>query len=441
MEIRYRKPINTDGLSLKRVAAYARVSAEKEMADHSLVQQISYYNDYISKHAGWIFAGIYAEEGVSGTKDTRPEFVRLLNDCRTGKIDLVITKSITRFARNTVTLLDTIRELKELGVDVYFEKENMHSISPDGELMLTLLAMYAEEESRSASENKRWQIRRDFEQGKPTYCRPYGYRMVDHRLEIEPQEADVIRRIFSDYLSGKGTTLIAKELNADAVPSRFGKWRPSSVYYILRNPCYAGNLLLQKYHIPDFRSKKKVVNNGQWRQYLVEGAHEAIIDKAVFEQVQAEIEHRHSDYLYTNPATVHLFQGLIVCGCCKAHYNWTKAPTSTGRIPVWQCSTFQHMGKHYCQSKRIRESILIDKAREALELPEDAEITRELLLDRITAIESAADHQLRFFLKSGQVKILTWNNPSRKQSWTPEMKQKARERTLAQWKEAKHVDA
>ena len=175
MQIKEISATKLPDIGIKRVAAYARVSSDKEAAIHSLSSQISYYNEYISNHVGWEFAGVYADEGITGTKDNRPEFMRLLEDCRKGKIDLVITKSITRFARNTVVLLDTIRELKLLEIDVFFEKENMHSISKNGELMLTLLAMYAEEESRSASENQKWRIQKMFEQGRPNTGRMLGY--------------------------------------------------------------------------------------------------------------------------------------------------------------------------------------------------------------------------------------------------------------------------
>ena len=200
MQIKEINATKLPDIGIKRVAAYARVSSDKDAAVHSLSSQISYYNEYISNHVGWEFVGVYADEGITGTKDNRPEFVRMLEDCRKGKIDLVITKSITRFARNTVVLLDTIRELKLLEIDVFFEKENMHSISKNGELMLTLLAMYAEEESRSASENQKWRIRKMFEEGRPNTGRMLGYYLKDGQLTIIPEEAEVVRMIFKDYL-------------------------------------------------------------------------------------------------------------------------------------------------------------------------------------------------------------------------------------------------
>ena len=196
---------------------------------------------------GWEFAGVYADEGVSGTKESRPEFQRLLADCRAGKIDLVITKSITRFARNTVTLLNAIRELKLLDIDVYFEKENLHSLSGAGELMLTLLAMYAEEEAWSASENQKWRVQKMFAEGRPNTGRMLGYRLRNGRLKIIPEEAEIVREIFQWYLDGMGANKIARQLNAQKVASFYGgKWSQSAVQKLLRNEKYCGDMLLQK---------------------------------------------------------------------------------------------------------------------------------------------------------------------------------------------------
>lgn len=443
MEIRHIEPSKLTDLKLQRVAAYARVSSDKDTAEHSLAQQISYYNEYISGFPGWIFAGVYADEGVSGTKDARPEFQRMLVDCRAGKIDLIITKSITRFARNTVTLLEAIRELKSLGIDVIFEKENLHSISPDGELLLTLLAQYAEEEARSASENKRWQIRRDFETGRPTYVRLYGYKWVDGKLEVIPEEAAIIRRIFAEYLAGSGIQAIANELNRDNIPSFRTVWRRTVIYEILRNEKYVGDLLLQKWHTPDFRSKARYKNRGQWRQYYVHDAHEPIIDRETFEAVQAEIARRQALYYAGDcKPTGTLFAGLITCKQCGAKYLYKNmyVKSSQAYIPLWICGTYLTLGKSHCSAKRIRESILIDKTREVLGLSNTEELTREKILAHLTAIESAADNQLRFFFIDGSVKVVRWQNPSRRESWTPEMRQKARERTLAQNAARKEVN-
>ena len=183
---------------LLRVAAYARVSSAKDAMHHSLSAQVSYYSDLIQKHPGWSYAGVYADEAKTGTRDSRESFQRLIADCKTGKIDAVITKSISRFARNTVTLLETVRELKGYGIDVFFEEQNIHTLSAEGELMLSILASYAQEESLSASENQKWRIRRNFEEGKPWNGTMLGYRYREGTLVVEPGEAEIVRRIFRE---------------------------------------------------------------------------------------------------------------------------------------------------------------------------------------------------------------------------------------------------
>ena len=203
---------------LTRVAAYARVSSAKDAMPHSLSAQVSYYNSLIQRHPGWIFCGVYADEGLTGTRVDRENFQRLLADCRAGKLDMVVTKSISRLARNTVTLLETVRELKNLGVDVYFEEQNIHSASADGELMLSILASYAQEESLSDSENQKWRIKRNFESGLPWNCTMLGYRYDNGTLVIHPEEAAVVRQIFDSYLGGMGVTAIAKMLNRASSP-------------------------------------------------------------------------------------------------------------------------------------------------------------------------------------------------------------------------------
>lgn len=200
-------------IELIKVAAYSRVSSGKDAMLHSLSAQVSYYSELIQNHDGWLYCGVYADEAVTGTKEDRTEFQRMMDACREGKIDLIITKSISRFSRNTVTLLNTIRELKLLGIGVIFEEQNINTLSADGELMLTILASYAQEESLSVSENCKWRIRSDFKQGiLPMFVQNiYGYkRTKDGGLEIIPEEADVVKRVFSMYLDGLGTLKIFK---------------------------------------------------------------------------------------------------------------------------------------------------------------------------------------------------------------------------------------
>lgn len=205
---------------LKRVAAYARVSSGKDAMLHSLSAQISEYSSRIQNHPGWQYAGVYADEAKTGTKDSRENFQRLVAECRAGNVDMVITKSISRFARNTVTLLETVRELKALGVDVFFEEQNIHTLSGNGEVMMSILASFAQAESQSASENQKWRIRKNFEEGKPWDGTLLGYRMQNGKYIVVPEEAELVRRMYSLYLSGKGVEAIAKILNADGLKTR-----------------------------------------------------------------------------------------------------------------------------------------------------------------------------------------------------------------------------
>lgn len=424
----------------KRVAAYARVSGGKEAQLHSLSAQASYYNSYIGSRGDWELAGIYADEALTGTKENRPKFQEMLNDCHNGKIDLILTKSLTRFARNTVTLLSAVRELKELGIDVYFEKENIHSLSMDGELMLTLLASFAQEESRSASENQKWRIRKKFEQGLTVTGYMFGYRQKNGVLVIVPEEAEVVRQIFTDFLSGMGRSAIAKKLTRLEVPTRSGAmWNKNTVDNILQNEAYAGNLLLQKTYKLDHISKKKMINNGELPKYYIENSHEAIISKTVFDAVQEEIKRRAEAYgAACTCSKGHLFTSLIRCTLCGKHFV-RKLTASGKKYPkksVWICSTFTDYGKEFCPSQKIPEDILKKTTAEVLGLPVDFD--RETLLQHIKEIQVPAHHRLAYVLMDGTVKEAAWQHQSRRESWTGEMRQRAREKALKLAEERKN---
>ena len=399
----------------KRVAAYARVSSGKDAMLHSLSAQVSYYSDYIQSN-GWEYAGVYADEAITGTKDNRENFQRLLAECRKGTIQMVITKSISRFARNTVTLLSTVRELKSLGVDVYFEEQNIHTTSADGELMLTILASYAQEESLSVSENMKWRIRRNFEDGKPWSGLILGYRFEGGKYVIVPEEAEVVRRIYREYLDGLGATAIMKGLNDDGIHTRTGKpWRIGGVLKVLKNYNYTGNLILQKTYSENHLTKRKMINNGERPQYHVEGAHEAIIDLATWEAVQEEIHRRAVYYAPSKQAPAsYPFTGLIVCGTCGKHYR--RKTTASGII--WVCTTYNTYGKKGCASKAIPESILY-------------ELTADIPLGDLTAIRAENGNTLVFCFKDGTQAVKRWKDRSRAESWTEEMKEAARQKTLA----------
>ena len=307
-----------------KVAAYARVSSGKDAMHHSLSAQVSYYSSLIQSHPGWNYAGVYADEAKTGTKDSRSEFQRLLSDCREGKVDMVITKSVSRFARNTVTLLETVRELKTLGIDVFFEEQNIHTISSEGELMLSILASYAQEESLSASENQKWCVRRNFEEGMPWNGTMLGYRYKDGKLIVYNSEAETVRRIFREYLDGKGIVAISNGLNADNIPTRLGnRWSKGTVSKVLRNYAYTGNLLLQRTFRENHITKKTLVNEGQLPMYHAEGTHEAIISLEDYNAVQAEMAKRAAKFAppEKNYSGRYPFSGIVFCSHCGKRYR------------------------------------------------------------------------------------------------------------------------
>jgi len=396
------------------------VSDGKDAMRHSLSAQISYYSALIQRRIEWEFAGIYADDPVSGTADNRAEFKRMLTDCRAGKIDMIITKSISRFARNTLTTLETVRELKSLGIDVFFQKENTHSLSSDGELMLSILASYAQEESLSVSENCLWRIRKMFQQGRPSTGTMMGYRLRDGKLHVVPDEAEVVRQIYADYLGGMGVLAVCKKLNAAGVPTKGGgPWMEGTVHKILHNDKYTGNLVLQKTFRQDHISKKTCINRGELPMYHVQNSHEAIIPREMFESVQQEFSERAKKYRpkRNSPPAAYPFTNRMVCGKCGRHYRrkHTAAGTKYEKI-VWICGTFNRLGKAVCDARQIPENILEAKAAEAGGL--------EGLLE----IRVIGPDKLTFTYEDGRVVDLTWGNTSRRHSWTEEMKQAARDR-------------
>lgn len=416
--------------SRQRVAAYARVSCGKDEMLHSLAAQVSFYSNLIQGKPEWEYVGVYADEAETGTKDSRPEFQRLIADCRARRIDLILTKSISRFARNTVTLLETVRELKDLGVGVFFEEQNLHSLSGDGELMLTILASYAQEESRSVSENCKWRIRKDFKEGKPSNnIRIYGYEYKAGKLTVIPEEAEVVRMIFADYLSGLGKNAIMKKLVRLGVPTKCGgRWSESTVSSILANEKFIGDMCLQKGFIANHMTKHWKPNNGELEKYYVEGSHEAIIDKETFEAVQVEMARRALKAHHPQKRTFCEFSGLITCGRCGARFR--KKINSIGTKyakATWACATYTYRGKHECAAKRIPEDILKEKCAEALGF---AKYDPAVFTAKVAAITIPDDGVLVFTFKDGTERTLYWENRSRRESWTDAMKQAARENAL-----------
>jgi len=401
----------------KRVAAYARVSSGKDAMLHSLSAQVSYYNNLIQKEDGLEFVCVYSDEAITGTKVERPGFQQMLEDCRNNKIDMILTKSISRFARNTVTLLETVRMLKTLEVDVFFEEQNIHTLSADGELLLTMLASYAQEESFSTSENQKWRIKCTFEAGEPWNGRALGYRKRDGKYIVIPEEAEIVKRIFTEYLDGAGLNYIANRLTEDGVPTKSGGiWYPRSVAHILKNYSYTGNLLLQTTFREDCISKKRHINTGQRPRYHATETHEAIIDIDTFNKVQEEIARRAEFAPHNPPGTaVYAYTGKIECAKCGKHYRRKTARSKA----VWICATLNFRGKQFCASKQIPE-ICLDAVVNELGVPMKS-------IDHIVADEG---NTLHFHLADGQVITKVWKDRSRAEAWTPEMRAEARKRSI-----------
>ena len=407
-------------IKLRRVAGYTRVSCGKEAMLHSMSAQISYYNDLISRNPEWEYAGVYADEALTGTKDNREGFQRMLADCRAGKIDMIITKSISRFARNTLTLLNTVRELKELGVDVYFEEQNIHSISGDGELMLTILASFAQEESRSVSENCKWRIQQQYKEGKPYgWCFMYGYRIKKGVVTIHEEEAAVVRWVFESYLDGMGTAEIARQMRERGIPaSRGGVWSPNRVVAMLKNEKYCGDSMLQKKYIADHLTKKQKRNYGELPRYYVEDTHPAIVSHETFQLVQCLIEfnRRRNNIRFETPIHSAL-TGMIRCTKCGRHYRRKITRSET----AWNCGTYLTFGKAECHTKQIPEDILMSHTACVLGLDE---FDPDVFLEKVQEIQVPCFNHLVFVLKDGSVVEREWQDKSRSASWTVEMRQK-----------------
>lgn len=279
-----------------RVAAYCRVSTDSDAQLESLDAQKEHYKNYITSRDDWAFAGLYFDEGITGTKaDKRPMFLQLIEDCKAKKIDFVITKSISRLSRNTTDCLEIVRTLLSLDIPIYFEKENINTGSMESELFLSILSSMAEGESASISENNKWSIKKRFLDGtyKLGYV-PYGYRWKDGEILVDPAQTEIVKRIFRELLSGKGTEAIAKELNQEQVPTKKGgRWTSTSIRDIIRNEKYTGDCIFQKTYTDSNFNRHK--NDGHLDQYYVPDHHEAIISHEDFEAAAALIEQRASE--------------------------------------------------------------------------------------------------------------------------------------------------
>jgi len=388
----------------KRVAAYARVSSGKDAMLHSLSAQVSYYSGLIQKTPGWEYAGVYADFGISGTGTAaRSEFIRLIADCEAGKVDIVLTKSISRFARNTVDLLSTVRHLKEIGVEVRFEKEHIHSFSGDGELMLSILASFAQEESHSISENSKWGIRKRYQSGEIGIKnkRVFGYSYDGEKYEVVPEEAEAVRLIFGRFTSGVPLGEIKSELEAMGIKSCRGYGLSySHLNYILRNEIYIGDRRYQKCFIEDPIRKNKVKNQGQLPQYYVENDHTAIISREVFDKAQEEISRRAG---LVNP--VYPFMGKIKCGICGCHYTQRSATVRGKEYVRWFCRAKKEKGVT-CRNRNYSEDQL---QKICAGLMGTEEFDAEAFGETVREITVLSDGSLEAKFLDGAIK--TWEAP------------------------------
>lgn len=354
--------INNVG-SKRRVAAYARVSTDSQEQLSSYEAQVEFYTRHIRGNPEWEFVAVYTDEGISGTNmKKRDGFKRMVADALDGKIDLILTKSISRFARNTVDSLTTVRKLKEKGVEIYFEKENIYTLDSKGEVMITIMSSLAQEESRSISENVTWGKRKSMEDGKVSlaYKRFLGYEKGPDGLpQIVEAEAQIIRNIYGMFLEGKTVRTIASSLMERNILTPGGKqeWRVSTVMSILSNEKYKGAALLQKTYTVDFLSKTSKKNEGEVPQYYIENSHPAIIEPETFDLVQSEIAKRRPYRRQLNNSSP--FTAKIVCSSCGGYYGskvWHS--TDSHRKHIWRCNK-KYDGSIPCGTPHITESELM----------------------------------------------------------------------------------
>lgn len=409
-----------------KVAAYCRVSTDSDEQATSYEMQVEHYTEYITKNPEWELVDIYADDGISGTNTKkREEFNRMIEDCMAGKIDMIITKSISRFARNTLDCLQYIRKLKDKNISVFFEKENINTMDTKGELLLTIMASLAQQESQSLSQNVKMGIQFRYQAGKVqvNHNRFLGYTKDEEgNLIIEPEEAEIIKRIYREYLEGASLKDICDSLMADKILTGAGKekWIPSTVHKILTNEKYIGDALLQKTVTTDFLEKKRRANNGLAPQYYVEGSHEPIIPKHIFMRVQEELVRRTNlrsgkdgkkKRVYSSKYALSSICTCEKCGDVFRRIAWNNRGE---KYTVWRCCTRVEHGPGVCDAPTILEEDLqaaVMKAiNEVLGRKSDVIKQMEVLLEQTVAMdyeEQLADIDAR--MEKLQLKLVDVN--------------------------------
>ncbi len=346
----------------KRVAAYCRVSTDSDAQLESLDAQKKHYEKYILSREDWEFAGLYYDEGITGTKkDKRPELMRLMSDCAAKQIDMVITKSISRFSRNTADCLELVRTLLNLNIPIYFEKENINTGSMESELLLAILSSMAEGESVSISENSKWSVQRRFQNGTfKASCLPYGYVWDSGKMVIHPEQAEIVKRIFAETLSGRGAEAIAAGLNADGIKAQRGDhWTGATIRWMLKNEKYTGDAVFQKTFTDGQFNRHR--NLGQRDRYIAEEHHEAIVSREDFESAAEIVAQRAAEKGITQGSRKYLnryaFSGKIVCGECGRIYKRRHHSSTGGKYVAWCCTTHLE-NKEKCSMLYVRDDDL-----------------------------------------------------------------------------------
>lgn len=344
-----------------RVAAYARVSTGHERQLSSMAHQVSHYLHLIQSTPGWEYAGVFIDEGITGTSETRRDgFHKMMAAARAGKIDMIITKSISRLARNTVDLLQTVRELRARNVAVRFERENIDTSTADGELLLTLLASFAQEESHSNSTNVKWAIRNKYANGDMHSRQPYGYRYINGELVVVDTEAVVVKRVFNEFLAGISPEASAARLNAEGIKPRRGrKFHGQVLRSILENEVYTGRAILQKYYRPQVGNTAVCTNTGQLPRYLVAHSHPAIISEETFQAVAEELAKRRRLGRAVTPTGGSCgLTSKITCSVCGRHYQRRTKTRRHISYKFWWCETATKGQGNPCRAPQIRETFL-----------------------------------------------------------------------------------
>ena len=384
-----------------RVAAYCRVSTDSDEQATSYDIQIEHYTNFIQKNPEWELAGIFADDGITGTNTKkREEFNRMIDECMDGNVDMIITKSISRFARNTLDCLKYIRQLKDKNIAVFFEKENINTMDSKGEVMLTIMASLAQQESQSLSQNVKMGIQYRYQQGEiqVNHNRFLGYTKNENKhLVIDPEGAEIVKRIYREYLEGASLLQIARGLESDGIftAASKAKWRPETLKKILQNEKYIGDALLQKTYTVDFLSKKRVKNNGIVPQYYVENSHEPIIPRDLYMQVQEEMVRRASiqsgkggkKRVYSSK---YALSSIVYCGQCGDIYRRVHWNNRGYKSIVWRCvSRLEEKGSD-CTSPTINEETLQTAVVKAInELLGNKESFLQALQDNIATVLNA----------------------------------------------------